>query len=159
MIFTRSPSSLGVRAVKVLVLALPIHDQKVTMVQPARTSFIVRTGPRLPAEKRRISNADRDDKLGLPLLPEQRKPHHRDANVRTTPHHRSDSGSRTSATPPPHNRERRGARRPSTGHREAPKSVLRSVAQRLPAVHTHMNSGSAELPPKLCGKCPDYPVN
>ena len=41
----------GTRTVKVLVLASPIHDQKVTMVKPARAHFTIRAGLRLPLER------------------------------------------------------------------------------------------------------------
>ena len=60
----------GVRTVKVLILAAPIHDQKVTMVQPGRVSFTIRTRPRFPPEKRRKSNAHRNDEFGFPSSPE-----------------------------------------------------------------------------------------
>ena len=41
-----------IRAMSELVLALTIHDQKITMVKPARVSFTVRTGRALPLEER-----------------------------------------------------------------------------------------------------------
>ena len=41
-----------IRTMKELVLALTIHDQKITMVKPARISFTVRTGLALPLEAR-----------------------------------------------------------------------------------------------------------
>ena len=41
-----------IRAMKELVLALTIHDQKITMVKPARISFTVPTGLALPLEAR-----------------------------------------------------------------------------------------------------------
>ena len=40
----------GIRTMKELVLALAIHDQKISMVKPARVAFISRTGLTPPSE-------------------------------------------------------------------------------------------------------------
>ena len=41
----------GIRTVKKLVLALTIHDQKITIFKLTRASFTIRTGLALPIEK------------------------------------------------------------------------------------------------------------
>ena len=41
-----------IRTMKELVLALTIHDQKITMVKPARARITVRAGLAVPSEAR-----------------------------------------------------------------------------------------------------------
>ena len=57
------------RAVKVLVLACPIHDQKVTVVHPARARFTVRAGLRHPSEGNGRPWAQRNNELRVATAP------------------------------------------------------------------------------------------
>ena len=91
----------GIRTVKKLVLTLTIHDEKVTMIKPARASIAVRTGLALPLEERQGPKAHRHNELRLPTLPKTAV-HHRCAipHAKTVPD--KGSGSQESAHPPQH---------------------------------------------------------
>ena len=56
----------GIRSVKKLVLALTIHDQKITMFKPTRASFTIQTGLAIPLEKRTGTKAHRHTEIRTP---------------------------------------------------------------------------------------------
>ena len=62
----------GIRTVQKLVLALAIHDQKITIVKPARASFTDRTGLALPFQGPTGTKAHRNNELRLSTPPKQR---------------------------------------------------------------------------------------
>ena len=61
-----------IRTMKKLVLTSAIHDKYVTMVKPARATFIGRTGLTLPSEKCEVTKTHRNDELGIPTLSKQK---------------------------------------------------------------------------------------
>ena len=61
----------GIRTVKKLVLTFTIHDQKVTMIKPARANITIRTGLALPFEKRPLPKTHRHNELRLSTLPKK----------------------------------------------------------------------------------------
>ena len=60
------------RTMKVLVLTPPIHNQRVTMVEPARAHFTVRAGLRLPFEGHGGPRLKETMSFGSPIPPKQR---------------------------------------------------------------------------------------
>ena len=119
----------GIGTVKKLVLALTIHDQKITMIKPARAGITIRTLA-FPFEGRTGTKTHRHHELHLHTLPKKRL-------VITVPSYPrflfpdKGSGSQQSARLPQRTTASSGVREPSTVWRAEATTALQLAARQL----------------------------
>ena len=141
----------GIRTVKKIVLALTIHDQKITMTKPARARCTVRTGLALPFEGRTGTNAHRTMSFA--------SPHYRHAtpNASSFPEKVEVRGSRhiSLSTPWPHQEcDSPPEVQQSKDQHRSP--VCGPTAVPCPNEYEQRHEESGKLPTMLSGDDPFY---